>query len=167
MEYQDVDLDQHFSEIENEELLSEEEDLLAALTAEEKALLKKIEEKQRMTDPVIKTFNEMKSRPSDEEIDALKAQVGDVFLASFSETENFLFRPLKRLEWRTLMGQIQKLDDLKKSEAIVQRAVLHPKLTQQNINVLTAGGVETLKELILQASNFMGPEIAMQLVRKL
>ena len=65
------------------------------------------------------------------------------------------------------MSKIDKLDSFKKSEAIVAKGVLFPVLNQQNMNVLSAGTVETLKELILQASNFMAPEYATQLVRKL
>lgn len=165
-EFIDVDLDQHFAE-ELEMAAEETDDFLADLTPEEQALLKKIEEKQMQQDPIMEVFRQLETKPSEDEIERLKTQVGDVFLVSFSEKENFLFRSLKRLEWRALINQIQKLDDMKKSEAIVLKATLFPVMNQQTINALTAGAVETLKELILQASNFMGPEVAMQLVRKL
>ncbi len=166
-EFVDVNLDQHLAQP-VEELYDEEVDpIYESLSDEEKALLEKIQKKQMEQDHILETFKQLEDKPSDEEIEHFKSQVGDVFLASFSEKENFIFRPIKRLEWRTLIQQIQKLDEMKKSEAICMKATLWPKLTQMNINVLTAGSIETLKDLILQASNFMGPEIAMQLVRKL
>jgi len=167
MEYEDINLDR-LDDMSEEGLYAEDEDqVLADLTIEEKALLAKIQKKQMDQDYVIQTFNELENKPSEEEIEALKQQVGDVYLISLSEKENFLFRPLKRLEWRALMGKIQKLDDMKKAEAVVMKGCLFPKMDQQNINVLTAGAIETLRDMILQASNFMAPEMAMQLVRKL
>jgi len=162
-EFQDVNLDEYLSD----DMGGQENDDLDFLTAEEKALLAKIEKKQAEQDYIIQTFHQLETRPSEEEIENLKAQVGEVFLASFGEKENFLFRSLKRMEWRALIQKIQKLDELKKSEVIVMKACLWPKMDQQNINVLSAGAVETLKDLILQASNFMGPDMALQLVRKL
>jgi len=166
--YEDIDLDEHLSADYTENEYDEMEDpVLASLTPEEKALLAKIEKKQREQDHIIQTFNDLAEKPSEERIEHFKQQAGDVYLGSFSDHENFIFRPIKRLEWRNLTQKIQKLDPLKQSEAIVMKACLWPEMNQHNINVLTAGAVETLKELILQASNFMAPEVAMQLVRKL
>jgi len=165
--FQDVDLDAHLNQDFTEDEQLEEDPILASLTEEEKALLEKIHKKQMEQDFILQTFKELESRPSDDEIEHLKQQVGDVYLMSLSERENFVFRPLKRLEWRALMQKVQKLDDMKKGEAIVMKACLWPKLDQQNINVLTAGAIESVRDMILQVSNFMGPETAMQLVRKL
>jgi hypothetical protein len=167
----DIDLDQHFAqqEIYDDELEGDDEfdPMLSDLTLEEKALLQKIEKKRLQQDHILTIFRELETRPSDEQIEEMKQRCGDVYLVSLSEKENFLFRSLKRLEWRTLMQKIDKLDNFKKSEAIVMKGILFPQLNQQNINVLSAGTVDTLKELILQASNFMAPEYATQLVRKL
>lgn len=137
------------------------------LTDEEKSVLEKIKKKHRESDYVIQLFNQLANKPSEAEVETLKAKCGEIYFISLGEKENFLFRPLKRLEWRTLMTQIQKLDDFKKAEAIVTKGIVWPQLNQQNINVLTAGAIDTLRELILQASNFMPAEYAMTLVRKL
>jgi len=167
MGYEDINLDMLDEMPEEDYSEGEEDPVLASLTPEEKQLLAKIQQKQMEQDYVIQIFNELENKPSEEEIALLKQQVGDVYLISLSEKENFLFRPLKRLEWRSLMQKIQKLDDMKKAEAVVMKGCLFPKMDQQNINVLTAGAIETLRDMILQASNFMSPEVAMQLVRKL
>jgi len=167
MEYNDIDLDEHldadFLEVEE----AEEDPIMGDLTEEEKELLKKIQKKQMDQDYILQTFKELENRPSDDQIEEFKQQVGDVYLLSLSESENFVFRPLRRLEWRTLMQRIAKLDDMKKAEAVVMKGCLWPKLDQQNINVLTAGAIETMRDMILQVSNFMPPETALQLVRKL
>lgn len=164
--YQDVDLDSHLAQDVQEEG-QEEDPVLASLTDEERAVIEKVQRLQMEQDFIIQTFKDLENRPSDDEIESFKANVGDVYLMSLSEQENFVFRPLKRLEWRTLIQKIQKLDEMKKAEAIVMKACLWPKLNQQNINVLTAGAIESVRDMILQVSNFMGPETAIQLVRKL
>lgn len=165
--FQDIAIDDNFLNDDYVPEETEEDPILAELTEEEKALLAKIQKKQMEQDYVIQTFKQLESRPSDAEIENFKAQVGDVYLMSLSEKENFVFRPLRRLEWRTLMQKIEKLPDDKKSEAIVMKACLWPKLDQQSINVLTAGAIDSVRDMILQVSNFIGPEIAMNLVRKL
>lgn len=165
--YTDIDLDAHLAQEDFSENLPEEDPVLANLSEEEKALLDKIQKKQMEQDFIIQTFKDLENRPSDEEIEHLKAQVGDVYLMSITEKENFVFRPLKRLEWRALMQKIQPLDDHKKAEAIVMKSCLWPKLDQQNINVLTAGAIDSVRDMVLHVTNFMAPEMAMQLVRKL
>lgn len=167
--YKDVDLDLHLSQEEDTEYPEEleQDPILSQLSDEEKQLLMKIEEKRRGQDFIIETFRQLETRPSDDEIEHFKANVGNVYLLGLSEEENFVFRPLKRLEWRALVTKIQKLDEMKQAEAICMKACLWPKLDQHNINVLTAGAIETLKEAILNMSNFMPPETAMQLLRKL
>lgn len=169
---EDVNLDEFLSEdsyLEDELEGSDEFDpVLSQMTPEELKTLEKFRKLQMEQDEVIQAFKQLETKPSEDEIENMKSMTGgDVYLVSFSEKENFIFRPLKRLEWRTLMDRIEKLPPLKKSESIVMKGVLWPKLNQQNINVLTAGAVETMKELVLQASNFMPPEVAMGLVRKL
>ena len=144
------------------------DEVLSQMTPEELKVIEKFKRLQIEQDEIHQTFKQLESKPSEEEIEQMKQlSGGDVFLVSFSEKENFIFRPIKRLEWKTLMNKVEKLPALKKSESIVMKGTLWPKLSQQNINVLTAGAVETLRELILQSSNFMPPEIAMGLVRKL
>lgn len=168
-------MDNNFEEVDyeyeqeyDESSMSPEEEVFASLSAEEKILYNKIQQKLRMTDPVLQALEEMKDAPTPEMIESFKAATGDeVYFISLSAQENFVFRPIRRQEWRTLMNQIAKLDEMKKAEAVVAKGVLHPKLSSANIGALSAGTVETLKEMILRASNFMDPVQAVSLVRKL
>jgi len=165
--YVDQDLDSIMEEPLEEDikLLDENEDI--ELTEDEEVELRRLQAKAQKQDIILKVFSSLKKKPSEEEIENFKHQYGECYLVSFSEQENFLFRPLKRQEWRTLMAQTAKLDEFKKSEAIVIKGVVWPKLNNINIGGLTAGTVETLRDLILEASNFMTPDRAVQLVRKL
>lgn len=148
--------------------LSPEEQVLAQLNEEEKKVYHTIQQKLKMTDPVMQALEEMENSPTDEMISEFKAATGDeVYFISLSDKENFVFRPIRRQEWRTLMQQIAKMDEYKKAEAIVAKGVLYPQISNMNIGALSAGSVETLREVILRASNFMDPMHAVSLVRKL
>jgi hypothetical protein len=139
------------------------------LSKEEEKQLEALLEKKKQSDFIIQTFKTLEKRPSDSEIDQLKAKFGDVYLVSLSDKENFLFRPIKRDQWRDLMQRFEKakLPEHQRTEGIVMAGVIWPILNQANINILTAGAPETIRNLILEASNFMEPERAVTLVRKL
>lgn len=137
------------------------------LTANEEKLLAELLKKREKEDYIMKTFLALEQKPTESDIEVWKKQYGAIFFASFGDSENFIFRPLKRSEWRVLITKIGKLPEHKKVEAIVAVGVVWPKLNDAAINVLTAGVPESLKNLILEASNFMEPERAITLVRKL
>lgn len=169
---EDVYVDENLDEILNTPVEEDEELYLDAaedfsLTEDEEKELKRLQAKVKRQDVILRTFASLEERPSDEEIENFKRIHGECYLASFSEKENFLFRPLKRQEWRQLMAQTAKLDEYKKSEAIVMRGTVFPQLNNINIGGLAAGTVDSLRDLILEASNFMTPDRSVQLVRKL
>ena len=139
------------------------------LSEEEEKQLQELLKKKSQSDFIMQTFKSLEKRPTEEDIEALKVKYGEVYLVSLSEKENFLFRPLKRREWGELMQRFEKakLPDRQRTEGIVMAGVVWPVLNQANINVLSAGGVDTIRNLILEASNFMEPERAVTLVRKL
>jgi hypothetical protein len=139
------------------------------LTKEEEQQLEILLKKKTESDFILQTFKSLERRPSNEEIEVLKAKHGEIYLVSLSEKENFLFRALKRQEWRELMQRFEKskLSEQQRTEGIVMSGIVWPVLNQANINILTAGAPETIRNLILEASNFMEPERAVTLVRKL
>lgn len=153
----------------DQEIPIEAEDVPYLLSKEEEKQLEILLEKKKKADFIMQTFKSLEKRPSDNEIEQLKVKYGDVYLVSLSEKENFLFRPIKRHEWRELMQRFEKakLPEQQRTEGIVMTGVVWPILNQSNINVLTAGAPDTIRNLILEASNFMEPERAVTLVRKL
>jgi hypothetical protein len=141
---------------------------LSDLTEDEKALLKKVQEKQAQIDPIMGGFKLLTNKPTEEQIEVWRKTYGKVFTIGLDEDEYYIFRPLRRIEWRSLMQALSKQpDELKRKEAIVQRAVLWPALTPDKVSGVSAGTPETLYEMILQCSNFLLPQEAMQCVRKL
>ena len=106
-------------------------------------------------------------KPTEQEVEKFKNMHGEVYFISLAEKENFIFRPLKRHEWRSLMAKVAKVDDFKKAEAVVIAGVVWPKLSEITTSALSAGSIDALRDMILEASNFMTPDRAVQLVRKL
>lgn len=139
------------------------------LTEDEEKQLQALLKKKSESDYILQTFKSLETKPTEAELEALKAKHGDIYLVSLSEKENFLFRALKRREWSDLMQRFEKakLTDRQRTEGIVMAGVVWPVMNQANINILTAGAPETIRNLILEASNFMEPEKAVMLVRKL
>jgi hypothetical protein len=175
-ENQDVDLDHILSDEYQPEYdqghgYSEElseDDPLAVLSQEERDMYLRLQEKMMSQDPIMEFFEQLADKPSQEQIDGWKEQVGDVYFAQISESEHFVFRAIKRKEWRDLIKRLEQVKDpMKQDEAIVMKAVLYPQLNNLKVNALSAGTINTMKELVMQASNFLPPEYALQLVRKL
>ena len=173
----EVDLDQILSEeyqveqsvdMLEDSYADELDNPLAALTEEERLAYETIQRKLMQQDPVMEFFEQLETKPTQEQIDHWKSEVGEVYFAKISDSEHFVFRAIKRKEWRDLLRRLEQVKDpLKQDEAIVMKGVLHPKLDTFNVNILSAGTINTMKELIMQASNFLPPEYALQLVRKL
>lgn len=170
LDMEEIDLDKVLSEpVAEEEIGPVDSDSREQwqMTEEEDKILNELLEKKKQEDVILKTYKSLENKPSDEEINLWKQKFGDIYLVSLSERENFVFRALRRQEWRQLMTQVAKLPEAKKTEAIVMRGILYPKMSEANVAVLTAGAPDTIRNLILEASNFLEPERAVQLVRKL
>ena len=137
------------------------------LTKEEEQQFKRLQEKVRRNDLIMKTYLNLEKKPTEEDVEKFKNIHGEVYFISLTEKENFIFRPLKRHEWRSLMTRVAKVDDFKKAEAIVIAGIVWPKLSEITVSALSAGSIDALRDMILEASNFMTPDRAVQLVRKL
>ena len=109
--------------------------------------------------------------PSSEQIDAWKEEHGEVFCSGFSETEMFIWRPLRRQEFRTLQEQLAAgaVDQFQYEDRIVETCIIWPDLGPHGAVGLgkKAGTITTLADQIMQNSNFLPPQLAATLIRKL
>lgn len=109
--------------------------------------------------------------PDQAQIDAWKAQHGDVFCSAFSEVELFLWRPLNRQEWRDhqmALAQAQsEVDPFQLEEDTVRQCLLWVSPPGEKSLTQKAGSITTLHEQLLQNSNFVDPRLASNLVVKL
>lgn len=106
--------------------------------------------------------------PSKEQIDTWKAQT-DVQASIFSETDVFLWRPVNWQEYKMLQqaaaenAQNPNFFD----EQLIYKCVLWPAVQPANLPGLKGGTIPTLSQQIMEGSNFIPPQIAMNLVVKL
>ena len=123
-------------------------------------------DEENRPDPVMTAWNEHGKRPSDAEIQQLKDRYGDnIFMIAFDEDEIFVFRPLTRHEYKALIQSVQHEQIF--MEQVVQKCVLWPAVTPEWMAGGKGGTIPTLHSVIMEGSNFLAPEVAMSLVRKL
>jgi hypothetical protein len=136
-----------------------DESVVAATEADEA----KVDKPKTLLDLIIE-----QGGPAPTEIDALKAKHGDVFVTAFTTEEVFIFRSVKRGEYRQLQLDMAnpelKLDQYDFEDRLCQLCVLWPK----NSSALQKAGTATsLSEQIMQNSNFLNPQQAAAIVMKL
>lgn len=116
-------------------------------------------------------LKQFEGAPSKEQIDAWKAQYGDVYCSAFSEVELFIWRPVTRKEWREHqigLSQSQTgVDPFQSEETLVAQSMLWASEPGKKALVTKAGSLATLHEQLLQNSNFVEPRLASNLVVKL
>jgi hypothetical protein len=123
------------------------------------------DEKDR-PDPVMTAWDEHKKRPSDADIQAFKDRFGDnIYMIALDEDEMYVWRPLTRHEYKALLQNVQHEQVF--MEQIVQKCVLWPTVTPEWVAGGKGGTIPTLHSVIMEGSNFLAPEVAMSLVRKL
>lgn len=89
-----------------------------------------------------------------EQIAEWKGKFGEVFVAKFSEEEKYVYRPLRRLEYKQLLTLGQNENKTFAEEKVVQMCVVHPIIDPSKVAMLKAGTISTLVDLIMAASNF-------------
>ena len=108
--------------------------------------------------------------PDQTQIDAWKAQYGEVFVSGFSDTEIYLWRTITRPEYIALQKKLQvpgvPIDPFKLEDGVCDVCVLW-KSTTTTWDEGKAGTPNALSEQIMQNSNFLNPQAASMLVVKL
>lgn len=89
-----------------------------------------------------------------EQIEEWKAKFGEVYVAKFSEEEKYLYRPMRRLEYKQIVSVGQNENKAFAEEKVVQMCVVFPAIDPTKMATLKAGTVSTLVDLIMAASNF-------------
>ena len=96
---------------------------------------------------------------------------GDVFATVLGKGDLFIFRSIRRLEWREMQEELSKSNIQNEAlfqEKIVKKCTLYPSLQHpEAFALLKAGSVSTLFEQITFYSNFVDPSIAVNIVFEL
>jgi hypothetical protein len=93
--------------------------------------------------------------PTQEEINDWKTKFGDVYVATFGNNEKYVYRPLRRFEYKQILQVNQGTESRTfAEEKVAQMCVVWPKLDPTKFTTLKAGTISTLVDLIMAASNF-------------
>jgi hypothetical protein len=117
-------------------------------------------------DPVLTGFEDLADKPSAAQVDQWKQIFGDVYLLALDADEMYVWRPLRRMEYKTLL-QDTKNDEMIFEEQVVSKCVPWPKLGIEFNAASKAGTIKSLATAIMEGSNFMDPRVVLSLVRKL
>ncbi|MEW6770008.1 MAG: tail chaperonin [Bacillota bacterium] len=95
-----------------------------------------------------------------EQVEAWKAQYGQVYVSEFGEGEVFVWRCITRAEYRKIMS-MQRLDMWQREEEICKICVLDPE--GYNYATAKAGIATILAEQILNKSGFIVDSLPQEL----
>lgn len=122
-------------------------------------------DEEERKDPIMDQWNAREKGPSDEQIALWKEQFGECYLMSFDPRESYVWRPVTRIEYKTILQSAK--DDAHFMEMVVQRCVLWPEIDVAKLTSGKAGTIPTLHGVIMEGSNFLDPDQAVMLVRRL
>ena len=89
-----------------------------------------------------------------EQVNEWKEKYGDIYVATFSE-EKYIYRPLKRFEYKQILSLNQTQDARTfAEEKVAEKCIVWPKVESAKLSTLKAGTISTLVDLIMAASNF-------------
>lgn len=93
--------------------------------------------------------------PSQAQIDEWKNKYGDIYVATFGENEKYIYRPIRRMEYKQVL-ELNVSPDNKTfaEEKVAQMCVVWPILDPIKVPTSKAGVISTLVDLIMAASNF-------------
>lgn len=92
--------------------------------------------------------------PTQLQIDEWKVKFGDVYLVKFSDTEKYLYRPMRRFEYKSIVAMGQAENKSFAEEKIAQMCIIWPAIDPTKIATLKAGTISTIVDLVMSSSNF-------------
>lgn len=93
--------------------------------------------------------------PTQQQIDEWKKTFGDVYSVELAGGDIYLYRPMKRFEYKQVLQLTQdEKTRMFAEEKVVQTCVLWPHIDATKLSTEKAGTVATLVEAIMTASNF-------------
>lgn len=157
--------------------------MMPGMRPKEEKKEEKVEEKKPQThEEMVTDFldyvkGKFDNAPTRAHIDRWRHDFGTdgVFFMPFSETEIYIFRALKRGEYKQIISEVSRLrattenfnEMVYMQERIVEKCILWPQASPEFMSFGKAGSAETLYQLIMAGSNFMDVNQALALVRRL
>jgi hypothetical protein len=92
--------------------------------------------------------------PTQEQINEWKSKFGEVYVATFSPAEKYVYRPLRRLEYKQILQLGQADNKTFAEEKVAQMCIVWPDIDPTKLATLKAGTISTVVDLVMAASNF-------------
>lgn len=92
--------------------------------------------------------------PTQDNINEWKAKFGEVYLIKFSNTEKYVYRPLKRFEYKQILSVGQQENKSYAEEKVAQMCIVWPAIDPTKLATFKAGTISTIVDLIMSVSNF-------------
>ena len=92
--------------------------------------------------------------PTQAQIDEWKLKFGDIYVVKFSETEKYIYRPMRRFEYKQIVAMGQSENKSFAEEKIAQMCIVWPTIDPTKIATLKAGTISTVVDLVMSSSNF-------------
>lgn len=99
------------------------------------------------------------------DVDELKRKFPNLYVFPWSDDDIFIFRPLKRNEWKLIRQASENQEELALN--ILKKGCVWPLLDEETVSTQLAGTVDTMVELISRVSMFIPVEEAISLVKQL
>ncbi len=151
-----------------------EVDLSKPLEVTEPEQKEEVEPEKKKEETLGEVLKKFPGAPDDAQIEKWKQEWGEVMCSMFSETELFIFRPIKREEWVNLQMYVSQqqqegntVSNFEIEEKIVENCVIWMSPLGMDSLQNKAGSLSTLHEQVLQQSNFVNPAYASNFVIKL
>lgn len=142
------------------------------------------EEPQEEIDPLEYIQANFDNAPSSSDVELWKQRFGDVFITGLTDDEVFIWRTVKRLEYKNIMARVAaamqtmaktqtamaNVDEGRNSlfiEELCKTCILWPSIDQNQLAFSKAGTLDALANLILEGSNFLAHSLAVRLTRKI
>lgn len=137
-----------------------------------------------LIDPIEYIQANFHGAPSDAQIDNWKKRFGLIMITGLTDDEVFIWRPIQRTEYKNIMRQVAAAAEVMAKDAtaamnieegrnsmfiekICEQCVLWPAIDVDQLSFSKAGTLDTLANLVLEASNFMSHQVALRLSRRL
>ena len=105
--------------------------------------------------------------PDKEQLEVWKDRFGTYFASSIDNEDIYVWKTLKRLEYRGLANSGAMEDATAMEEAVVKKCLLYPKPTSTYFAQLNAGIIPTLFKQVMYQSGFISEESATSMIRRI
>lgn len=115
---------------------------------------------------IVKTLAMLEDAPTEADIENWKSQYGTIHISTIlNGSDLYLWRTLRRQEYKQLMKSGFLNEVLRGEEAIVKKCLLYPKPDEKFMATSNAGVVSSLKEQIMYKSSFVPESIALSQIK--